>query len=243
MSASNQSRTSPVSASEESNTQYCTPIGSGCTTFPPDLAFSHPMGTLNLPPAQSDPPSPFNFPGNLLGFSELVQPAAQVLYSDTGAPYSPTRDVGSGASPVHFPLLFRPHPPVSRVAASPVSQLSPQHMALESWSTSSASRNPVVHDSKTMGDKASIMSQVRSLGEEAVSAYKSQKLFAYEVNLVAILQNPFLLIIPGQLTSGGSRKILQFFDRYEDCDIDASVSHPVRHWLLHPTVAENTGDI
>ncbi len=105
------------------------------------------MGPLELPPAQSDPPSPFNFPGNLLGFSELVHPAAQVSSSDTNAPYSPPRDVGSRASPVHFPLLFQPHPPVSRVAASPGSQLSLQHMALESWalescSTSSASRNP-----------------------------------------------------------------------------------------------------
>ncbi len=42
--------------------------------------------------------------------------------------------------------------------------------------------------------------------------------------------------MPGQLTSRGSRKILQFSDRHENCDIDASVSHPLRHWLLRPTV-------
>lgn len=161
----------------DSDSPFFTPMTSA--TSLPTLAISPALDPLRLPQAQSGPPSPFAFPGNLVGFSELVQSSNEVSSFDVPSQFC---DVDARPAAIQLPLLFQPHSSLDHAATSPGSLITSKQTSNESHCTSSMSFN-TVGDGFSSG-AASLKSQIELFGDEAISAYRSQKLSAYEVKSV-----------------------------------------------------------
>ena len=175
---------SNTSDSGSSGSMYFTPSSSGNGLISPVSGVSPAKDPLELPLAQSGPASPFNFPGHLVGFPEPAESPSQ-------SSNTPIRNVDARSTPAQLSLLFQPHSSLGRTATSPGPQLGLRQMSSDSHSNSSPLRDPVRHDPTLMNDTdtARLLSQVQSLGDEAMSKYK--KLSTYEVDQPSFYQLKF----------------------------------------------------
>ncbi len=161
---------SDISGCTSLDSLYFTPSYDGNATFSPVI------DPLELPQAQSGPPSPFDFPGRLVGFSSDAAESSHTMLP-SGAPDPPFLDINARPASTHMPLLFQPHSP--RAATSPVPQLALRQMPSELHGTPSLLCDSVRRDPKSVDGTTVLLSQVQSLGDEAISMYR--KLSPHEV--------------------------------------------------------------
>ncbi len=154
---------------------YFTPSSNGNGPLSPIPGVSPAIDLPELPLAQSGPASPFNFPGRLVGFSEPAESPSQ-------SSNMPIRNVDARFPPASSSLLFQPHYSPGRTTTITGPQFAFRQISSSSHSNSSPLRDPVRHDPTPMDDTDTIclLSQVQSLGDEAMSKY--QKLSAHEVD-------------------------------------------------------------
>lgn len=174
----------------DSDSPFFTPEGSG--TSSPTTAISLALDPLEFPHAQSGPASPFVFPGNLVGFSELAVPLNEESSFDV--PVAQFHNNSAQTAPIQLPLLFQPHSLLDHAATGPGSQIASEQTSSAFHCTCPMSCNAVGGDSVPTSGAASVISQVLLLGDEAMSAYGSRKLSAYEVESAVNLPIPLLLI-------------------------------------------------
>lgn len=175
----------------DSESPFFTPMTGSAPSESPASAIFLGMEPLELPEAQSDPPSPFIFPGDLVGFSDSLGQVSNEV-SSLDVPVIPFDNIDDQTAPMQLPLLFQSHFLPDHPATSPGSQVASKQTSCASHCTCPGSSNAVGDDSVLTSAAASVISQVQLLGNEAMSAYKSRKLSVYEVESAIVPTNSSL---------------------------------------------------
>lgn len=148
------------------DSSHFTPTGMESNACSPNSV--NPLDIDPLESAQSSPPSPFCFPGNLIGFPDSESPSVSVDIA-----VAPNTDSGTSPSEPPLPLLLQPH-------------RDPQQTSPNACRRLCAVYNSPRKAETAISSAASIVSRIQTLGDEAILAYNSRRKPAHEVRLAIV---------------------------------------------------------